>query len=169
MNQLEVAVRCSALTKRYGRRLALDRLDLTVNDGEIVGLLGANGAGKTTILRLLLGLIRPDAGSAALLGRPVPSPRALAQVGAMVEEPAFYPWLDGRTNLVVLLDAGRHVHGSSIDAAIDLVDLNDAADHPVRTYSQGMRQRLGLALALARRPRCSTATRSHSRSTSVSR
>jgi ABC-type multidrug transport system ATPase subunit len=136
------------LTKRYPSGLvAVDSLDLTVRRGEVYGFLGPNGAGKTTTLRMLLGLVRPTSGTATLLGRAPGHPEALARVGAMVEEPAFYPYLSGRDNLrVVARLAGLPDHG--IDAALDTVDLLNRGGDRVKTYSQGMRQRLGLAAAL---------------------
>jgi ABC-2 type transport system ATP-binding protein len=140
------------LTKRYSSELvAVDSLDLTVLRGEVYGFLGPNGAGKTTTLRMLLGLVRPTSGTATLLGRAPGDPEALARVGAMVEEPAFYPYLSGRDNLrVVARLAGLPDHG--IDAALDTVDLVDRGGDRVKTYSQGMRQRLGLAAALLKDP-----------------
>jgi ABC-2 type transport system ATP-binding protein len=147
-------IRCQGLGKRYGSTVAVDSLDLTVEAGQVFGFLGRNGAGKTTTMRMLLGLIRPTAGQAWLNGRQVPDPAGLASVGAMIEEPAAYPWLTGRRNLEVLalcgppLRAGRH----QVTAALDRVGLASVADHKVKTYSQGMRQRLGLAAALLREP-----------------
>jgi ABC-type multidrug transport system ATPase subunit len=140
------------LTKRYSSGLvAVDSLDLTVRRGEVYGFLGPNGAGKTTSLRMLLGLVRPTSGTATVLGRAPGDPESLARVGAMVEEPAFYPYLSGRDNLrVVARFAGLPDHG--IDAALDTVDLLNRGGDRVKTYSQGMRQRLGLAAALLKDP-----------------
>jgi len=146
-------IACRGLSKRYGRATALDGLDLTVGEGEIFGFLGPNGAGKTTTLRILLGLIRPTTGSATINGHDVPDPAGLADVGAMVEEPAFYPWLSGRTNLRVLAQAGASIPAVAIEEAMDRAGIASAAGDKVKTYSQGMRQRLGLAAALMRRPR----------------
>ena len=147
-------LRCAGLTKRYRGVTALDGLDLTVEPGQVFGFLGPNGAGKTTTLRLLLGLVTPSAGHAWLNGRPVPDPGGLAQVGAMIEEPAFYPWLTGRRNLMVLAQSGAPLPGPGdpIAAVLDRVGLTEAADRKVKGYSQGMRQRLGLAAALMRKP-----------------
>ncbi len=148
-------IRCEGLTKRYRHTVAVDRLDLSVQAGQVFGFLGRNGAGKTTTLRMLLGLIRPTAGRAWLNGRPVPDPGGLALVGAMIEEPAFYPWLTGRRNLEILarsgppLQAGR---GDPVAAALHRVGLDEVRAGQVKTYSQGMRQRLGLAVALLRQP-----------------
>jgi ABC-2 type transport system ATP-binding protein len=117
----------------------------------VYGFLGPNGAGKTTTLRMLLGLVHLTSGTATLLGRAPGNPESLARVGAMVEEPAFYPYLSGRDNLrVVARFAGLPDRG--IDAALETVDLLDRGGDRVRTYSQGMRQRLGLAAALLKDP-----------------
>jgi ABC-2 type transport system ATP-binding protein len=147
------AIRTSGLTKRFGRRVAVDGLDLAVADGEVFGFLGPNGAGKTTTIRLLLGLLRADAGRAHLLGDRVPCPGRLGEIGAMVEEPAFYPWLSGRRNLRVLAGTGARGPAGAVGEALERAGLAEAADAKVKTYSQGMRQRLGLAAALLRRPR----------------
>ena len=145
-------IRTRDLTKEFGRGVrAVDRLNLTVRAGEVYGFLGPNGAGKTTTLRMLLGLVRPTSGSALVLGRPPGDPVGLSRVGAMVEEPAFYPYLSGRDNLRVHARYAR-VPQDRIDAALESVDLVDRADDRVRTYSQGMRQRLGVAAALLKDP-----------------
>src|SRR6266542_244326 len=137
------------LTKRYGERVAVRELDLTVRAGEVYGFLGPNGAGKTTTLRMLLGLVRPTAGRVLLHGRP---PGSLDGVGALIEGPAFYPYLSGRDNLRVL---ARHaaVPGKRVDVVLDLVDLSARAGDRYATYSLGMRQRLGVAAALLKDPR----------------
>ena len=154
VNVIEVA----GLRKRYrrlrgGAAVAVDGLDLQVAEGEVFGFLGPNGAGKTTTIRLLLGLLRADAGEAWVLGERVPCPRRLGEIGAIVEEPAFYPWLSGRRNLQVVADSGPPVPGTAIDEALQRAGLAEAADLKVKAYSQGMRQRLGLATALLRNPR----------------
>ena len=148
-------IRCAGLTKRYRHTVAVDRLDLSVPAGQVFGFLGRNGAGKTTTMRMLLGLIRPTAGRAWLNGRPVPDPGGLARVGAMIEEPAFYPWLTGRRNLEILARSGPPlpaVGADPVTAALHRVGLAEVAADKVKTYSQGMRQRLGLAGALLREP-----------------
>jgi ABC-2 type transport system ATP-binding protein len=147
-------IRCEGLTKRYRRVTALDGLDLTVAAGQVFGFLGPNGAGKTTTLRILLGLVQPTSGQAWLNGRRVPDPGGLAEVGAMIEEPAFYPWLTGRRNLEILALCGPPLASArdEISAALDRAGLTGVADRKVKGYSQGMRQRLGLAAALLRRP-----------------
>jgi ABC-2 type transport system ATP-binding protein len=141
------------LTKRFRGRVAVDGLDLAVQEGEVLGFLGPNGAGKTTTIRLLLGLLRASAGEAWVLGARVPCPDRLAQIGAMVEEPAFYPWLSGRRNLRVLAGSGAPVDAGAVDQALSRAGLAADAGRKVKAYSQGMRQRLGLAVALLRHPR----------------
>ena len=140
------------LTKRYGEDLvAVDRLALRVNRGEVYGFLGPNGAGKTTTLRMLLGLVRPTAGAATVLGAPPGAPEGLARIGSMVEGPGFYPFLSGRDNLrVVAAYAGAPL--ARIDAALDEVELSGRAGDRFGTYSQGMKQRLGVAAALLKDP-----------------
>jgi ABC-2 type transport system ATP-binding protein len=146
-------IRCHGLTKRFRGKAAVDGLDLQVVEGEVFGFLGPNGAGKTTTIRLLLGLLRADAGQAWLLGERVPCPARLAKVGAMVEEPAFYPWMSGRRNLVILAKTGAPIGKYAVEEALARAGLSAAAGRKVKTYSQGMRQRLGLAVALLREPR----------------
>jgi ABC-2 type transport system ATP-binding protein len=148
------AVRVCGLSKRYGEKQALDRLDLRVEPGELRGLLGPNGAGKTTLLRVLFGLIRPDAGSLELLGRaPVGRGRSpLEGVGGFVEDPTFYPYLSGRANLELLAELDD-ADGAAIDDALERVGLATRARDRVGGYSTGMRQRLGIAAALLRSPR----------------
>jgi ABC-type multidrug transport system ATPase subunit len=140
------------LTKDFGAGTrAVDGLNLTVRTGEVYGFLGPNGAGKTTTLRMLLGLIHPTSGTARVLGRPPGDPDGLSRLGAIVEEPAFYPYLSGRDNLRVLARYAR-LPDDRIDAALEAVELVDRARDRVRAYSQGMRQRLGVAAALLKDP-----------------
>ncbi|MDQ4003539.1 MAG: ABC transporter ATP-binding protein [Actinomycetota bacterium] len=140
------------LTKRYGPRiLAVDRVSLTLRRGEVYGFLGPNGAGKTTTLRMLLGLIRPTSGTARVLGRQPGDPESLARVGALVESPAFYPYLSGRDNLrVIARYAG--VSKERIEAVLELVELTDRAHDKFAMYSLGMKQRLGVAAAVLKDP-----------------
>jgi ABC-2 type transport system ATP-binding protein len=147
------------LTKRFGRITAVDSVGLDVREGDVYGFLGANGSGKTTTVRMLLGLVLATSGSMEVLGRPMPaSARAvLPQVGAIVEGPAAYPHLSGRRNLA-LFDAmgpsgSRSDRRQRVDEALERVGLAAVDERPVRAYSLGMRQRLGLAGALLRRPR----------------
>jgi ABC-2 type transport system ATP-binding protein len=148
-------VEARGLVKRYGAITAVDHVDLTVEPGDVYGFLGPNGAGKTTTLRILLGLIRPDGGEARLFGRdPQHSlPEALQGVAGFVETPYFYPYLSGRKNLELLAAFDRDGGLARIGQLLDLVDLGKRADDRVGGYSQGMRQRLGLAASLIRDPR----------------
>ena len=146
------AVETHGLTKRYSTGvLAVNDLNLRVRTGEVYGFLGPNGAGKTTTLRMLSGLLRPTSGSATVAGGSPGSPASLARLGAMVETPAFYPYLSGRDNLrVVARYAGAPK--SRIEPVLKQVELADRARHKFRTYSTGMKQRLGVAAALLKDP-----------------
>jgi ABC-2 type transport system ATP-binding protein len=149
----------TGLTKRYGRVLAVDGVDLDVREGDRYGLLGPNGSGKTTLVRLLLGLVYATSGRIELLGHQVPKqlPAVLPAIGGLVEGPAAYGHLSGRTNLALLDAAGpggsRRSRRSRIGAALDRVGLAGIDNRPVKNYSLGMRQRLGLAGALLREPK----------------
>jgi ABC-type multidrug transport system ATPase subunit len=147
-----LVVETRGLTKRYGGDiLAVDGLELGVRRGEVYGFLGPNGAGKTTTLRMLLGLVRPTAGRAAILGAPPGAPDGLARIGAMVENPGFYPYLSGRDNLrVVARYAG--IADERVDVALGEVGLSARAGDRFTAYSTGMKQRLGLAAALLKDP-----------------
>ena len=145
-------VETAGLTKHYGNGIvAVQSLNLNVLRGEVYGFLGPNGAGKTTTLRMLLGLIRPTSGSAIVSGARPGSPRSLAKVGAIVEVPAFYPYLSGYHNLRVV--AGLcGAPASRIGSALEQVELTPRAKHKFSTYSMGMKQRLGVAAALLKEP-----------------
>jgi ABC-type multidrug transport system ATPase subunit len=147
------------LTKRYGRTVAVDGVDLEVREGDRYGLLGPNGSGKTTLVRMLLGLVFATRGEIEVLGLPVPRrvKEVLPSIGALVEGPGAYPNLSGRTNLR-LFDAagpggGRRDRRQRVDEALERVGLSGIDRRPVKAYSLGMRQRLGLAAALLRTPR----------------
>jgi len=140
-------VHTQALTKRYGDRLAVDRVSLTVGRGEVYGFLGPNGAGKTTTLRMVLGLVRPTSGQALVLGHRPGTPEATSRVGALVEGPGFYPYLSGRDNLRVMCRY-RGLPDRAADAALDRVGLSSRGGDRFRSYSLGMKQRLGVASAL---------------------
>jgi ABC-type multidrug transport system ATPase subunit len=148
------AVESAGLTKRFGRHVAVDAVDLAVPRGSVYGFLGPNGSGKTTTIRMLLGLIRPNAGRHALLGTPMPAGAGtvLPRVGALVEGPAFHPYLSGRDNLRRLDAVDRTsdpaTAGARIAAALERVGLLAAARKRYRAYSLGMRQRLAIAAAL---------------------
>lgn len=156
----EPLVRTRALTKLYrGGVRAVDDVALEVRRGDVYGFLGANGSGKTTTIRMLLGLVRPTSGEVELLGEPMPraASRVLPRVGALVEGPGAYAHLSGRANLGVLDAAGRGgerraARRRRTDEVLEQVGLDPRDRRPVRTYSLGMRQRLGLAAALFQRP-----------------
>jgi ABC-type multidrug transport system ATPase subunit len=146
-----LVVTTDRLTKTYGRRDAVHDLSIGVLQGEVYGLLGPNGAGKTTTLRMLLGMVRPTSGSAWVCDARPGSPAGLARVGALVEEPALYPYLSGRDNLRVLARYSRSPK-ARIDEVLELVGLAPRARDKVSTFSLGMRQRLGVAAALLKNP-----------------
>jgi len=151
-------IRTEALTKRYGPILAVDAVDLEVREGDRYGLLGPNGSGKTTLVRMLLGLVFATSGQIEVMGRPVPRHvhEVLPRIGALVEGPAGYPHLSGRTNLRLFDAAGpggaRRTRRRRVEAALDRVGLGGIDARPVKAYSLGMRQRLGLAATLLRTP-----------------
>ena len=143
-----VVIQTDALTKRYGRVLAVDQLSLQVPRGHVFGLLGPNGAGKTTFMGMLLGLVRPTSGSFSLLGANGVSMDALRRIGAIVETPAFYPYLSGRRNLAYFQGVMGRKDPRELDTLLERVGLADRANDAFKTYSLGMKQRLGLAYAL---------------------
>lgn len=146
----ESILQTEGLTKRYGRRTVVDRLSLAVERGDIFGFLGQNGAGKSTVIRMALGLVRPTRGRVLLFGHDMGkhSLRALGRVGAIVEAPAFYEDFSGWDNLRIFAALSGGANRKQIEETLVLVDLLDRAHDPVRTYSHGMRQRLGIAQAL---------------------
>ncbi|HTZ65075.1 MAG TPA: ABC transporter ATP-binding protein [Solirubrobacteraceae bacterium] len=149
-----LAVETRGLVKCFGRRTAIDQVDLRVPRGCAFGFLGPNGAGKTTMIRMLLGLTRATSGSMSVLGRPVPAQRAeaLERVGAIVEEPRFHPHLSGRENMQIIAAVRGPEADARIDPALRRVGLGDRAHEKVRKYSLGMRQRLGVARCLLADP-----------------
>ena len=152
LDRMELVIETQGLGKRFGDAIvAVDRLDLRVRRGEVYGFLGPNGAGKSTTLRMLLGLVRPTSGSAAVLGEPPGAAAGLARIGAMIEAPAFYPYLSGRDNLRVL--AGHAgVAPARVESVLAEVGLTSRAGDRTATYSMGMKQRLGVAAALLKDP-----------------
>jgi ABC-2 type transport system ATP-binding protein len=151
---VDLAIETTGLTKRFGARTALDGIDLRVPRGSAFGFLGPNGAGKTTIIRTLLGLTAANAGTMQVLGYPVPLERAqaLRRVGAIVEEPRFHPNLTGRENLRLVAAVRGPETRARIEPALARVGLSDRAGNKVKSYSMGMRQRLGVARCLLADP-----------------
>jgi ABC-type multidrug transport system ATPase subunit len=150
-------IRTEGLTKRFGGLVAVDGLDLDVGEGDLFGFLGPNGSGKTTTVRMLLGLVFATSGRIEVLGRPMPraAREVLPQVGSLVEGPAFYPHLAAAPNRALFPPAAPRSTGGRrrIDDALARVGLDQVGRRPVRAWSSGMRQRLGLAAALLRAPR----------------
>ena len=144
----ESVIRTDGLTKRYGDILAVDDLSLEVPGGQVFGLLGPNGSGKTTTMGMLLGLVKPTAGSFSLFASGTPHQNALHRVGAIVETPSFYPYLSGRDNLAYYQGITGRGNRKELDDLLSKVGLADRAKSRFRTYSLGMKQRLGLAYAL---------------------
>ncbi len=148
----------SSLTKRFGPLLAVDGIDLDVRAGDIYGFLGANGSGKTTTVRMLLGLVLATSGTIELLGKPMPAAASsvLPRVGALVEGPSAYRHLSGRRHLSLVDSMGaggdRRDRRQRIDEVLEQVGLAGVGARPVKAYSLGMKQRLGLAAALLRQP-----------------
>ena len=148
-------IEIQGLSKRFSKDvLAVDRLDLTVEEGQIFGLLGPNGAGKTTTLRMLVGLVHPSAGESKLFGKRVRAgTKTLKRVGVLVEDPAFVPYASGMRNLELFWRAGgQKMSEADLDGALEVADLGSAIDRKVKTYSHGMKQRLGIAQALLGKP-----------------
>lgn len=150
----KAAVKTRGLTKRYGKKItAVENLDLTVNKGEVYGFLGPNGAGKTTTLRMLLGLIKSSAGEAEILGSAAGEFAGLSKTGALVESPAFYPYLSGQKNLRMMSGYSKGtVPAGRIDEVLERVGLASRAKDKYKKYSLGMKQRLGVAAALLKDP-----------------
>jgi ABC-2 type transport system ATP-binding protein len=154
MATTETALQTQALTKRFGGRTAVDRLTMRVDWNDIYGFLGPNGAGKSTTLRMLLDLVRPTSGTIKF---PVRASnwkylRARSRIGAIIETPAFYENFSGRRNLQLLASLSGGVPSKRVEEVLEIVDLRDRARDPVRVYSYGMRQRLGIAQALLPTP-----------------
>jgi ABC-2 type transport system ATP-binding protein len=150
----DTIIAAEGLSKHFGAVTAVEDFSFSVERGEVCGLLGPNGAGKTTTLRILMGLERPSRGSAQLFGRTVtPSCAELARVGAMVEQAGFVPHLSGMVNLRLWWEAaGTRMASADLEGALRVADLGDAIHRKVRTYSQGMKQRLAFARLLLGRP-----------------
>ena len=149
------AIETQDVTFHYGPRFAIHHLNMNVHEGDVYGFLGPNGAGKTTTIRILLGLVKPKEGHIRIFGEDLHRKRlaVLARIGAHLEEHAFYPYLSGRDNLRLFARYQGPPDEAYIGRLLDTVGLTRAADHRVRTYSLGMKQRLGLAQSLLPRPR----------------
>ena len=150
----DIALQTEDLTKRFGARTAVNRLTIRVERGDIYGFLGPNGAGKSTTLRMLLGLVRPTSG---VIKFPVRSSsweylRARSRIGAIIETPAFYENFSGRRNLQLLASLSGGASKKRVEEVLEIVELRDRARDPVKVYSYGMRQRLGIAQALLPTP-----------------
>ena len=154
LQQNKLAIETTALVKSFGSHNAVNAINLAVPQGSIFGFLGPNGSGKTTTIRMLLGLAAATSGSIKVLGYSIPDEAnaALPHVGALVEGPAFYPYLSGRDNLVRFdsadSNADSKTRASRVESALARVGLTQAADKKVHAYSLGMKQRLGIANAL---------------------
>lgn len=150
----EVILRTIALTKVFGKLVAVKNLNLELHRGEVFGLLGPNGAGKSTTVGMILGLIAPTGGSVEAFGLKFEENRwsILRRVGAIVDSPAFYPYLSGWDNLEVIARALGGIPGTKIGEVLDRVNLADRARDKYGHYSQGMKQRLGIASTLLRDP-----------------
>jgi ABC-2 type transport system ATP-binding protein len=150
----DLAVATRGLTKAYGRNVALTGLDMSVPTGKVYGFLGPNGSGKTTALRLLTGLLRPNAGTISLFGTAYTwhDRTRLFRVGSLIETPAFYPYLSGYENLLVLAACGPPTDIARIDQVLGFVGMSGRGRSPVQTYSLGMKQRLGIAAAMLSDP-----------------
>jgi ABC-2 type transport system ATP-binding protein len=154
-------IEVESITKKYGSRLAVDRLDLRVPKGVVAGFVGPNGAGKTTTLRVLLGLLQPNGGRGEVLGGALEAPASyLSKVGAVIEGPAFYPALSATDNLAVLAASGG-LDEAQIPAVLDRVGMSGRARDPFRSFSMGMKQRLGIAAALLGDPELLIPGRAH--------
>lgn len=152
VSESELAISVTNLTKHYGDRAAVSRANFDVPLGTVCGFVGPNGSGKTTTMRMLLGLISPTAGNGTVLGQPISEPaKYLDRVGAMIEGPAFYPALGGAENLRVLATLGGHPL-DRVQPLLERVGLGDRGNSKYKTYSLGMKQRLGIAAALLPNP-----------------
>lgn len=153
MDDADVILRTDGLGKTFGKRTAVEQLDIAVHRGDIYGFLGPNGAGKSTTIRMILSLIVPTTGRLALFGRDVREDRSvLARVGGLVERPDFYLYLSARKNLEIISALYGRVDHARIEEVLHIVGLADRADDRVKAYSHGMKQRLGIAQALLPSP-----------------
>ena len=144
----DMVIQTDGLTKRFGEITAVDDLSMEVRRGHVYGLLGPNGSGKTTTMGMLLGVLRPTAGSFRLFGSAARHEESLRRIGAVIESPAFYPYMSGRQNLEYFRFISGHGSSDDVDDVLKKVGLADRGDDKFRTYSLGMKQRLGIGYAL---------------------
>ena len=151
----EVVLRVKNLTKKYGNRIAVDNISFDVFEGEIFGFLGPNGAGKTTAIKMITGLSKPDSGNVLICGKSIKThfEKAILNVGGIIENPEMYKNLSGLENLKYFAGLYKNVDKKRIDEVVEIVGLTDRIKDKVRTYSLGMKQRLGIAQALLHRPK----------------
>lgn len=150
----QTIVATNKLVKRFGDQVAVNEISLTVNSGDVYGFLGLNGAGKTTSMRMIMGLLKPDSGSIHIFGHKTAAGRrqAMARVGAMVESPSFYGHMSGKKNLELLGALSGKLSKARVDEVLDVVGLGDAGKKKARHYSLGMKQRLAIGLAILGEP-----------------
>lgn len=150
----KLILKTTNLTKKFKKLLAVDQLDLTIKRGDVFGFLGPNGAGKSTTIRMLLGLIKPTRGNISIFNKSLSKGRKsiLARIGALVEKPSFYNYLPAKQNLKIFAELTNSESYKNIDSVLDIVDLTGRATDKVGSYSQGMKQRLGIAQALLGNP-----------------
>ena len=151
----ETVLEVRGLSKKFGDIQAVKNLDLTIYKGDVYGFIGPNGAGKTTTIRMVLGLIHANGGSVKIFGHDLHTDfrATVSQVGALVESPAFYPYLTGYRNMSLFGDLSGGVDGKRIEEVLEMVGLSRRAKHRVKGYSHGMKQRLGIGLAMLARPK----------------
>lgn len=151
----EVVLRVKNLTKKFGNRVAVDNISFDVFEGEIFGFLGPNGAGKTTAIKMITGLSKPDSGNVLICGKSIKTQfeKAILNVGGIIENPEMYKNLSGLENLKYFAGLYKNVDKKRIDEVVEIVGLSDRIKDKVRTYSLGMKQRLGIAQALLHRPK----------------
>lgn len=152
---MKPVITTDALTKQYGKKTVVDKIDLSVPAGSIYGFLGPNGAGKSTTIKLLLGLVKPTKGTMELLGNEITEKNRLAilsQTGSLIESPAYYGHLSGKENLQIICTL-KNAPETEIGRVLKIVRMDGQKDKKVRQYSLGMKQRLGLAAALVGNPR----------------
>jgi len=150
----ELLIETNNLSKSFGERKIINNLNLKVEKGDIYGFLGANGSGKTTTIRMILGLIFPSAGQISLNGSNISKDfkKAITKVGAIVENPSFYTYLSGEENLKLMANLHSGLEKNRVAEVLEIVKLSERKKDKVKSYSLGMKQRLGIAMALLNKP-----------------